>query len=218
LCVFVLVVVVAIRTTIIRRRAGRTRTDAISTFAEAAPAPPSTPLGWQPVINIAALTAAPFRTYFWSRLSGREITNAVFGLLDGAELAVFDVSWNDDQKHRVTQTCARIALRLAGPPLLVVAKDMNTPYELGTPTVRLESSDFQNAFRVQCADERFAFSVVSAAMIEWFLGERRLVWFEIREGQLLVVMTPCPTEDMHRFVEGALHRISEFAFEPEPSE
>ena len=74
------------------------------------------------------------------------------------------------------------------PHLIIKRLDRSMPYrapEMRADDVGFESDEFERAFRVRCADHRFAFTVIDAAMMAWLLDTPGDWSFEVNGSRVL---------------------------------
>ncbi len=125
--------------------------------------------------------------------------NVVWGTWKGIEVEAGEL-WFDSGSRGPVQAALGIAqyfsfavvgipawlphLKIERDPLASVADD------LGLDRIRLESSAFNRAYRVTCADREFAYGFLDIRMMLWLLDVARQypVEFEVRGRKLLVYM------------------------------
>jgi hypothetical protein len=119
----------------------------------------------------------PFALF--SRGDGRRVDLVITGTHNGVPMRMFDY-WYYDQSsngrgnrtrtyHRFT--CALATIPAACPRLQLGHENFLTRLgdHLGLGDVELEYDDFNRRFRVKCADQRFAFSLLDGQMMQWLL-------------------------------------------------
>lgn len=99
----------------------------------------------------------------------------VSGVHNDLPLRIFDYQYvtgegRSRQLHR--HTCAILAIPAACPPLCLTHENVLTRLEdhLGHHDVKLEYDDFNRRFLVNCEEQKFAFSLLDAQMMEWLLA------------------------------------------------
>jgi hypothetical protein len=101
----------------------------------------------------------------------------VTGDFRGRGMCAFDYTYTTTTSNgQTTTTCHVVALNLpvALPPLMLT-KDSKLARRLGRD-LELESKAFNDAFRIGCADNRYASAVLHPRMMEWMLHNPGLEW------------------------------------------
>lgn len=84
-------------------------------------------------------------------------------------------SGSNGQTQNHTVHVVALNLPVALPPL-TLTKDSGLKRMFGGRDLELESKAFNDAFRISCADERYASAVLHPRMMEWMLFNRGLEW------------------------------------------
>ena len=123
--------------------------------------------------------------------SRHQLTNVLSGTHNGVPMHLFDYAYyvqsgKSGQWYRFT--CGLAAVPAACPRLALGHESFFTraAEHLGLADVQLESDDFNRRFRVQCGDQRFAFSLLDGAMMEWLVAAGTFHSLEI-DGPLILV-------------------------------
>jgi hypothetical protein len=96
----------------------------------------------------------------------------------GRGLCVLEYTYttsSDDSQRTVTVHVVALNLPVALPPL-TLTKDSGLKRMFGGRDLELELAAFNDAFRVSCADDRYASAVLHPRMMEWMLFNRGLEW------------------------------------------
>lgn len=144
----------------------------------------------------------------------RDLRNVSWGTWHGRQVRAFDFAYTPggDAERIVELSCATIADARAVPHL-VVAREASVHHAataLGLRDIEFESERFNRAFRVACADRRFAYAVLDARMIEWLLGLPAEWGFETAAGSVLAYGTrrlPWQVEEVLGAAEAFSERI-----------
>jgi hypothetical protein len=140
------------------------------------------------------IVSMPF--VLFSRGEGRAVELVLSGTHDRIPMRLFDYWYYDEtsdgrgnrsrQYHRFT--CALATIPAACPRFQLGHENFLTRLgdHLGLNDIELEYDEFNRAFRVKCADQKFAFSLLDAQMMEWLLGESSFVTVEIDGPWVLV--------------------------------
>jgi hypothetical protein len=127
------------------------------------------------------LVDLPFALF--GRGDGRKIQDVLRGERDGCTVHVFDYEYYDETRstdgngmsHSSRSythfTCGMLTLRFAAPHLVLGQENLLTRLgrHVGIRDIELESNEFNQRYRVKCDDQRFAFSLIDARMMEWLL-------------------------------------------------
>jgi len=148
--------------------------------------------------------------------NGTESGNLVSGTLRGTPVAAFDFAyWTEtrDAKgftrreyHRFL--CAMTDLAASCPALSIEHRGLigRMAGALGLDGVQFESDAFDRAYRVTCADRRFASALVDQPMMAWLLDAPRPVMFQTAGTHLLAA-----SEDRRpETIPGLLHTLLDF--------
>lgn len=131
---------------------------------------------------------------------GRGVENVCWGTTGGLEVRLFDYWYYEEsrdrqgQKHRNYRyfSCALIRIPgIYGPRLTIEPEGVFSRLAdaVGLRDLQFESEDFNRRFQVKVAgEERFAYAVVDAGMIEWLLSAATRYRFETL-GDLILVST-----------------------------
>jgi len=122
----------------------------------------------------------------------RQLTNVLSGTHNGVPTHFFDFAYytsngKSGEWHRFT--CAIATVPATCPQFALGYENFFTraAEHLGLHDVQLESDAFNRRFRVQCADQRFAFSLLDAKMMEWLLASEEFRSLEILGPFILAV-------------------------------
>jgi hypothetical protein len=140
------------------------------------------------------VVSMPFALF--SKGVGRGVECVLSGTHDGLPMRLFDYWYYDEttdsrgnrsrQYHRFT--CALATIPAACPRFQLGYENFLTRLgdHLGLNDVELEYDDFNRRFRVKCADQKFAFSLLDGGMMEWLLGSASFAAVEIDGPWVLV--------------------------------
>jgi len=140
------------------------------------------------------IVSKPF--VLFSRGEGRAVELVLSGTHDGIPMQLFDYWYYDEtsdgrgnrsrQYHRFT--CALATIPAACPRFQLGHENFLTRLgdHLGLSDVELEYDEFNRTFRVKCNDQKFAFSLLDAQMMEWLLGASSFATIEIDGPWVLV--------------------------------
>jgi hypothetical protein len=140
------------------------------------------------------IVSMPFALF--SKGDGRAVECILSGTHDGLPMRLFDYWYYDEtsdgrgnrsrQYHRFT--CALVTIPAACPRFQLGYENFLTRIgdHLGLNDVELEYDDFNRRFRVKCADQKFAFSLLDGRMMEWLLGSASFAALEIDGPWVLV--------------------------------
>jgi uncharacterized protein DUF3137 len=140
------------------------------------------------------IVSMPF--VLFSKGDGRGVECVLSGTHDGLPMRLFDYWYYDEtddgrgdrsrQYHRFT--CAVATIPAACPRFQIGYENFLTRLgdHLGLNDVELEYDDFNRRFRVKCADQKFAFSLLDGQMMEWLLGSASFAAVEIDGPWVLV--------------------------------
>jgi hypothetical protein len=162
--------------------------------------------------RVAALAASVGFTFFAFDESGiaempfkmfrighsQHATAIISGIHKDLPLQIFDYQYvtgegKSRQVHR--NTCAIATIPAACPPLQLTHENALTRLgdHLGHHDVKLEYDDFNRRFVVNCEEQKFAFSLLDAQMMEWLLGSDSFDRVEIIGPWILIVRTRLDT-------------------------
>jgi hypothetical protein len=132
----------------------------------------------------------PFAVFHWLG-SVRQIENTATGVHDSRELVIADFwfapkgaeQYDDYERY----TCV-IGPSVAGwSDLTVVPERLSSRIlAVGVPQIDTESDDFNRAFHIRSADQRFASAFVDARMMAWLMDEVPGIGFEVLGGRVMV--------------------------------
>jgi hypothetical protein len=133
------------------------------------------------------IVSKPFDLF--SRGEGRAVELVLSGTHDGIPIRLFDYWYYDEtsdgrgnrSRHYHRFTCALATIPAACPPFQLGHENFLTRLgdHIGLKDVELEYDEFNRTFRVKCDDQKFAFSLLDAQMMEWLLGASSFVTVEI---------------------------------------
>jgi hypothetical protein len=115
----------------------------------------------------------PFR--FLQQGSAPKVRDFLVGERNGRAMQLFNFQYttssgsNSSTVHKFT--CGILTISAACPYLGIGHENFLTRLaaHVGVHDVSFESNEFNERFRVRCADQRFAFSLIDAAMMEWLM-------------------------------------------------
>jgi len=140
------------------------------------------------------IVSMPFGLF--SKGDGRGVECILSGTHDSLPMRLFDYWYYDQtsdargnrsrQYHRFT--CALATIPAACPRFQLGYENFLTRLgdHLGLNDVELEYDDFNRRFRVKCADQKFAFSLLDGQIMEWLLGSASFAAVEIDGPWVLV--------------------------------
>jgi len=115
---------------------------------------------------------------------GRKASLVISGTHNGVPLNIFDYEYyvqgnRSREYHRFT--CAVLTIPAACPPLRLTHENFLTLLgdHLGHHDVKLEYDDFNRRFNVSCEDQKFAFTLLDGAMMQWLLDDDKIQHLEI---------------------------------------
>ena len=115
---------------------------------------------------------------------GRKTTLVISGTHNGLPLNIFDYEYyvqgnRSREYHRFT--CAVLTIPAACPPLRLTHENFLTLLgdHLGHHDVKLEYDAFNRRFNVNCEDQKFAFTLLDAGMMQWLLDDDKIQHLEI---------------------------------------
>jgi hypothetical protein len=97
------------------------------------------------------------------------------------EFVVFHYSYDipEQRNQMVTRTFTVVAMRTPGPcPDLAITR----PTLAGGPDVQLESEQFNDAFKIDTLDEKFAYDILHPGMMAWLLDDGRALRMPLTFG------------------------------------
>jgi len=142
--------------------------------------------------DVEGLGSLPFSLF--DQGSRRQLTNVLSGTHNGVPTHFFDYAYyvsNGKSGEWYRFTCGLATVPAACPQLVLGYENFFTraAEQLGMHDVELESDEFNRRFRVQCRDQRFAFSLLDGAMMEWLLGSEEFRSLEI-DGPFILAVFP----------------------------
>jgi hypothetical protein len=147
---------------------------------------------------------------------GTETGNLVSGTLQSVPVAAFDFAyWTESRDakgythreyHRFLCAVTDVAARCA--PLEIAHRNVlgRLAGALGLDGVQFESDEFDRAYKVTCADHRFATALVDPAMMAWLLDAPSPVIFQTVGSHALAAATDRRPES----IPGLLHALLDF--------
>ena len=128
------------------------------------------------------LVDTPFDLFH--RGSKRTVDCEIGGVHNGLNMRIFDYKYyvnNGKNGQWYKFTCGMTMIPAACPPLHIAHQGFFASIEnlLGGHDIEFESDDFNKRFRVKCADQKFAFSLIDGQMMEWLLGAENFSNVEI---------------------------------------
>ncbi len=125
--------------------------------------------------------AMPFK--FLRQGDEQKVRDFLVGTHDGRDLQLFDFDAITETRSTNAQgmtttshshhhyTCGTITMAAACPELRIGQENFLSRLgsHIGVHDVEFESAEFNKEFRVHCDDQRFAFSLIDARMMEWLL-------------------------------------------------
>lgn len=129
---------------------------------------------------------------------GRGIENVMWGSWEGLPVKEADYWYyteSTDGKGNTSRTYHRFSVVIAElqcflPQIAVTKENLLTRLadHLGFQDINFESEEFNREFQIKCRDREFAFKLVDARMIQWFLSTEGKFGFETN-GQKVLVYT-----------------------------
>ncbi len=162
--------------------------------------------------------AMPFALFH--RGDGRSTRDFLTGVRESCPVQLFDYQYYEESSSMNSQgsmtrnrsysrfTCVMLTLPMAGPHLTIGRENVLTRLgsHLGIHDVELESQEFNRTFRVHCDDQRFAFSLIDAAMMEWLLAkDMKTAAIELFGPFLLVAVHRVPPDEWFSLLDFAGH-------------
>ncbi|MGH2683822.1 MAG: hypothetical protein ACRDIX_11395 [Actinomycetota bacterium] len=136
------------------------------------------------------LPSLPFRLF--TRGVGRRADNVAWGSWQGTPITVFDFAYYEEVrnptnwwwKHRVSRrfSCAMVEVADAAFPRLRVFPEgflSRLADHVGFSDIEMESEEFNRRYQVLASERRFAYELIDARMVRWFLALERPVSFEV---------------------------------------
>lgn len=169
-----------------------------------------------PNADVAAQMPAFARFVVHLAERGTSVENARSTALATTTLVVFDHHQERTDGNGTEQTvCGRFGLDLNCPWLEITANEGFGTYVMPGSRIqsfKFEFDDFNKAFSVVGADQRFAFSLFDGEMMRWLLAHPRLRSLHLQGTGALAAFTPAdPATDSDAvlaFVSGFLARIA----------
>jgi hypothetical protein len=149
----------------------------------------------------------------------REATNIVHGTWGGVAMRAFDYSFEQafdassaPAAPRRRLTCAIAEIDASCPRIVIGPTTLSSRLGevVGATEIRLESEAFNERFRVECEDRRFATTLMDQRMMAWLLASPAGVAFELREDRMLCVserLSPASIPMLLEAVRGVHDRI-----------
>jgi len=153
-------------------------------------------------------------TFFQTGMN-RKVENVVWGEDAGHKVRLFDYSYQEtsgDNRSTEQFTCAMVQLPFDGAHLSLFPENMVSRLAemVGFGDLQFEYDAFNRAFKVRCADRKFAFAVFDAAMMQWLLDAPHPKALEIG-GPLVLVgfdqLAPTEWGNLLGFVRDFVSRI-----------
>lgn len=153
----------------------------------------------------------------FSKGDGREATNVMWrDTDDGHSYRVFDFAYYEehrDEYGRVNKTyhrssCALALVGSAWPDITIWREGvLDKMFDaISGGDIDFESEEFNRLFAVHCSDRRFATALIDPQMLEFLLGTRGELSFQLKGRWLLVWSDPVPP----KLMPGLLHVAEEF--------
>jgi hypothetical protein len=204
-----------------RRRRGHTRQRRLMLLCQAAG------LEFAPLDPFPETAWLPFRMFGRAR-SGTE--NVVWDERRGDGVRAFDYWYEDATDDRPigarrTITCAAVPVGSSCPRLRIIPRDLADEVvdALGLPEVTVELEAFNQRFRVEAEDPRFASAFLDQRMIEAVLRLPPEVRVEVNERTVLLSAPLLPPEGVLRLLQAAIGlrrhvpRVLSSLFPPRPA-
>jgi hypothetical protein len=149
----------------------------------------------------------------------REATNIVHGTWGGVAMRAFDYSFEQPSDGssapvapRRRLTCAVAEIDASCPRIVIGPTTLSSRLGevVGATEIRLESEAFNERFRVECSDRRFATALMDQRMMAWLLASPAGVAYELREDRMLCVserLSPASIPMLLEAVRGFHDRI-----------
>jgi hypothetical protein len=149
----------------------------------------------------------------------REATNVVHGTWSGVAMRAFDYSFEQPSDGssapaapRRRLTCAVAEIEASCPRIVIGPATFSSRLGefVGATEIRLESEAFNERFRVECEDRRFATTFMDQRMMAWLLASPAGLAFELREDRMLCVsqrLSPASIPMLLEAVRGFHDRI-----------
>jgi hypothetical protein len=143
------------------------------------------------------MTGYPFALF--SRGDGRRVEHVMWGERNALPMRVFDYWYYDENSdgrgnrsrtyHRYT--CAVLSIAADCPTLRIGHEGLASRIgsALGFKDVELEYDDFNRQYRVNCDDQKFAFSLLDGRMMEWLLRVTSIEALEV-VGPFVLIAAP----------------------------
>ena len=127
---------------------------------------------------------------------GRGIENVLWGLWQELPVKAADYWYYDestDSKGNTTRSYHRFSVVVAelqcSLPQVTVSKEnllTRLADHLGFQDINFESEEFNREYQIKCKDREFAFKLIDARMIQWFLSTGAQFGFETNGSSVLV--------------------------------
>jgi hypothetical protein len=149
----------------------------------------------------------------------REATNIVHGTWGGVAMRAFDYSFEQPSDGssalaapRRRLTCAVAEIDASCPRIVIGPATLSSRLGeiVGATEIRLEAEAFNERFRVECEDRKFATTLMDQRMMVWLLASPAGVAFELREDRMLCVserLSPASIPMLLEAVRGFHDRI-----------
>jgi hypothetical protein len=149
----------------------------------------------------------------FTRGDGQGIENVMWGERNGVPMCAFDFWYYEestDNKGRRSRsysrfTCAAMTIAADCPTLRIGHEGVFTRIgsALGFKDVELEYDEFNREYRVHCADQKFAFSLLDGRMMEFLLRVSSIDALEIVGPFVLIATGKLASQDWPVLVETA---------------
>jgi hypothetical protein len=136
---------------------------------------------------------------------GRKVELVCTGSHNGLPLRLFDYWYYDESSdgrgkrsrsyHRFTVAILQIPAACA--PLCISHEDLLTRIgsHIGFHDVELEYDDFNRRFRVKCAEQKFAFTLLDGEMMQWLLEQDTFEYLELVGPWVLLAREQLPPSE-----------------------
>lgn len=133
---------------------------------------------------------------------------------------------HSDGKNTTTTTYQNLVVGVSTPadrPTLEITKEglgQRFLGAIGFKDLQLESEEFNRAFKIKAAQNKFAYDVLHPRMMEWMLADRRAIRFPFRFERSDLVTWERGTMDIGRltwmldYVSDVLDRVPQFVWSP----
>jgi hypothetical protein len=172
--------------------------------------------------DVEHIVALPLPAF--SRGEARRVELVISGTHNGVPLRIFDYSYSGagSDRSRYEFTCALATIDAACPLLVLGHENVLTRLgdDLGLDDVQLEYDAFNRRFRVKCADQKFAFSLLDGGMMEWLLDSGDFESVEVC-GPWVLLVRPVVRDagrwlDLGTFLEAFVRHIPRTVYSTYP--